>query len=262
MALCAYCNNDKELCASHAIPDGFFKSISRRNNGKLITVPSGPGSIHLSQETGKSKLLCKECEGDFNRKFDSPLVNAFRKWDRQITKKGFGVQYEFSPNEMAQGLASIFWRASVSGNDMYVNAKVSDRDKAQLLSIVKGNQDVTLKSCSCSIKRLYDKHIPAKGGFTQEIISQIILPVNAYSISWGRKKPSSYFAFAVIMQGFLCHLMIPRLPHGKRGGPEFLNPKKNLLRAPRKYLLDYKPLMDVMVAGKRKHLDGHSTLKD
>jgi|GEM_PF-3466710 len=261
MAICAYCKNDRKLCASHAIPNGFFKAISRKNNGKLITIPGGEGSIHLGQETGKSKLLCKECEGYFNREFDSPLVNALKAWDRQIIEEGFGVQFEFSPNQMAQGLASIFWRASVSGNDMYANAKVSNRDKAQLLSIVKGEQDETLKSCSCSIRRLYDKRIPTKGGFSQEVISQIILPVNAYNISWGRKKPSSYFAFAVIMQGFLCYLIIPRLPYGKRTAPEFLNPKKNQLRATRHYLLDYKPLMDVLVTGMGKHLDGHSTLK-
>ena len=164
MATCAYCKNDRELGASHAIPDGFFKSISRRNNGKLINIPGGTGSIHLSQDTGKSKLLCKECEGDFNRKFDSPLVNAFREWDRRITKEEFGVKFEFSPNQMAQGVASIFWRACVSGNDMYENAKVGNRDKAFLLSILKGDQDKTLKSCSCSIKRFYDKRTVANEG--------------------------------------------------------------------------------------------------
>lgn len=260
MAICAYCENDRELCASHAIPDGFFKSISRHNNGKLISIPGGEGNIHLSQETGKSKLLCKQCEGDFNRRFDSPLVNAFKTWDRKITKDGFGVRFEFSPSQMSQGLASIFWRACVSGNDMYANAKVGNRDKSKLLAIVRGNQDETLKSCSCSIKRLYDERRVPNGGFSQEAISQIIFPVNAYSISWGGKKPSSYFAFAVIMQGFLCHLFIPRLPHGKRNAPGFLNPSKCQLHAPQQYILGYKPLMDSMVAGLGKHLDGKSTL--
>ncbi len=262
MTNCAYCNELRELCASHAIPDGFFKAISRKNNGKLITIPSGEGSVHLSQETGKSKLLCSDCERLFNRKFDSPIVNALKAWDRKIAQQGFGTGYEFSPNQMAQSLASIFWRASVSGNDMYANAKVSRRDMAALLSIVRGEQEQTLKFCSCSIKRLFDKRSASNGGFSQEVISQIILPVNAYRISWGQKKPTSYFAFVVIMQGFLCYLTIPRLPHRKRTSPEFLSPLKNQLRAPRQHLLDYQPLLDVMVAGMGKHLDGFSTLKD
>lgn len=262
MPICKYCKNDRELCESHAIPDGIFKPISRRNNGQLITIPAGAGNIHLSQDTGKSKLLCKECEGYFNREFDGPLVNAFKAWDRKVTKEGFGVRFEFPPNQMAQGLASISWRASVSGNNMYANAKVSNRDNSHLLSIVDGDQNKTLKSCSCSIKRLYDKRTPPKGGFSQEIVSQIILPVNSYRISWGRKKPSTYFAFAVLMQGFLCHLTIPRLPHGKRVGSEFLSSTKGLLHAPPQYLFDYKPLRNAMVEGVRKHLEGHSTLKD
>lgn len=183
MPVCAYCLNDRELSLSHSIPDAFFKSISRRNNGQLIDIPSGDGIIKLSQNTGKAKLLCKECEANFNRDFDSPLVNAFRTWDRQITENGFGVKYEFSPNHLAQCLASVFWRASVSGSDMYTNAKVSSRDKAKLLAIVQGNRELALKACSCSIKRLYDKRPPPDGGFSQHIVSDLILPVNAYRIS-------------------------------------------------------------------------------
>ena len=165
---------------------------------------------------------------------------------------------------MAQSLASIFWRASVSGSDMYATAKINHHDKVQLLSIVKGEQDRTLKlcSCSCSIKRLYDKRTPSNGGWSQDAISQIILPVNVYHLSWGRKKASPNFTFAVVMQGFLCHLMIPRLPYAKRNGPGFLNPNKDRLHAPAQYILNYRPLMNAMVAGMGKHLEGHSTLKD
>lgn len=145
---------------------------------------------------------------------------------------------------------------------MYANAKVGNHDKAKLLSLVKGDQDKILKSCSCSIKRLYDKRTSEDEGLSQEVISQIILPVNAYSIRWGGKKPALYFAFSVLMQGFLCHLMIPRFPHGKRNGPGFLNQTKDRLHTPRQYFLDYKPLMDSMVGGMGKHLDGRSTLPE
>ena len=262
MAICIYCRNDRELCASHAIPDAFFRSTSRRNNGKLISIPGGEGSICLSQETGKSKLLCKQCEGDFNRQFDSSLVNAFKAWDKQIKNEGFGVRYKFSANQMAQGLASIFWRACVSGNDLYANAKVCNRSKAKLLSIVQGAQDKTLKSCSCSIKRLYDKPALPTGGFSQDDISQFIFLVNAYSIGWGGMKPTSYFAFDVAMQGFLIHLFIPRLPHGKRIASGFLNPTKHQLHAPPQYIFDYPPIKGLMIAGMRKRLDGQSTLPD
>lgn len=261
MVACAYCSNDRKLCVSHAIPDGFFKLISRKNNGKLITIPKGSGRIHLDQDTGGAELLCKECESLFNRQFDSPIVNAFKAWDRKIIQEGFDVQFEFSANQMAQCLASIFWRASESGNDMYVDAKVNHDDKAQLLSIVKGEQNKALKLCSCSIRRIYDKRTPSSGGFSQEHISQIILPVNAYRLSWKHKKPVGYFGFSVLMQGFLCHLMVPRLPFGKRSGPGFLTPNNNKLRAPKQYFLEYKPLMDAMVVGVGKHLEGQSNLK-
>lgn len=262
MLICAFCQKDRELCASHSIPDGFFKAISRRNNGQLISIPEGDGKIGLSQNTGKAKLLCRECETHFNKNFDSPLTNTFKAWDKQIKANGLGVRYEFSPNHLAQCIASVCWRASVTGNSMYANARVSMRDTARLLALLLGDRDDTLKSCSCSIKRLYDKRPHADGGFSQDIVSDIILPVNAYRISKKGKKPGNHFAFALLVQGFLCHLMIPRLPHALRVGPAFLKPSKTSLHAPPQHFADYKPLMGAMVAGLEKHLEGQSALKD
>lgn len=262
MPICAFCQKDRELCASHSIPDGFFKAISRRNNGQLINIPEGEGKIGLSQNTGKAKLLCRECEAHFNRNFDSPLTNGFKEWDKQIKANGFGVRYEFSPNHLAQCLASVCWRASVTGNSMYANAKVCARDRARLLALLLDNREDTLKFCSCSIRRLYDRLPPADGGLSQEIISDIILPVNAYRISKKGRKPGTHFSFALLVQGFLCHLIIPRLPHALRNGSGFLKSSKTALHAPKQYFADYKPFMDAMVAGLGKHLDGQSTLKD
>ena len=249
MPICAFCQKDRVLCASHSIPDGFFKAISRRNNGKLIIVPEGEGKIGLSQNTGKAKLLCRECEAHFNKNFDSPLTNALKAWDKKIQANGLGVRYEFSPSHFAQCLASICWRASVTDNSMYTNARVDMIDRARLLAILLGDRDDTLKSCSCSIRRLYDRRPPPDRGFSQEILSDIILPVNAYRIRKKGKKPGNHFAFALLVRGFLCDLMIPRLPHALRNGPAFLKPSKTALYAPPQYFADYKPLMDVMVTG-------------
>lgn len=262
MAICAYCQNDRILCASHAIPDGFFKTISRRNAGKLITIPRGKGFIHLSQDSGKADILCKPCERDFNRWFDGPLVNVMKAWDRRIQSEGFSARIEFSPNQMAQSLASIFWRASVSKNDMYAEAKVSSIDAETLLSLVQGDDEAVLKLSSCSIRRLSDRRYKNHDGFGQDVVSQIILPVSANHLSWGRKKSNIHFGFSVVVQGFLCQLVIPRLPALKRNKPGFLHPKNMQLHAPPMHLLDYKPLMDSMVAGMAKHLDGLSTLKE
>ena len=132
MPACAFCRQERELCSSHSIPDGFFKAISRHNNGQLISIPRNEGSIHLSQNTGQSKLLCKGCESHFNRNYDASLVNAFKAWDKKIQNEGFGVYYEFSANHLAQSLTSVFWRASVSGNDLYENATINVRDRTKL----------------------------------------------------------------------------------------------------------------------------------
>ncbi len=262
MAICAYCHEDRKLCLSHAIPDGIFRSILRRSKGQLITIPGGEGKIKKSQDTGKAKLLCRECEDDFNRRFDAALVNTLKSWDKNIVDNGLSIRHTFDPSHLAQGLASIFWRACASGSSMYSGAKVSALHETQLLTIVQGEREDVLKNCSVLVHRIYDKKHVGDVGFSQSVISNIVLPVNAYSISWGRQKKFSHFSFAVIMQGFLFSMMLPKLPAGKLDAPGYLNRKRDQLFALPMNFLDYAPLIDVMVIGMDKHNRGLTTLSD
>ena len=164
MPICAYCKENRELCLSHAIPNGFFKGIKRENSGRLIHLQDGQDDNRYSTHTGEAKLLCKACEAYFNKEFDSPIVNAFKAWDRSIVENGFGTKFEFSPNHITQALASIFWRACVSPSVLYENAKVSVEDKEALLEVVKSPRTQALKLSSCSISRLYDKRPVSEGG--------------------------------------------------------------------------------------------------
>lgn len=261
MAICLYCTEDKDLCQSHAVPDGFFKLISRKNNGKLITIPEGPNALHLTQNTGKSSLLCEQCEAIFNTRFDAPIVNAFKDWDKQIIHDGFSVRYEFSPNQMAQALVSIIWRACETHNVMYNNSKIRKSEKTQLLSIIKSNQDSVFEKCSCSIRRIYAYTENNNSGFSQKEVSQIILPPFAYQTKWGKSKKVKGFAFDILLVGFLCHLFFPKLPSIKSNGAGFLNPKNHKLHAPPYHFMQYEPLRKIAIAGYSKHASGNSKLK-
>ncbi|SLN38010.1 hypothetical protein TRL7639_01888 [Falsiruegeria litorea R37] len=262
MKKCAYCHNTAELRDSHAIPDAFFRSISKDNNGQLIAIPGSDGKIHLSQDTGKAKLLCEDCEREFNKRFDAPLVNAYRTWDKAFIEKGSGATLSFSAEQLAQGLASIFWRASVSGNDFYENASVTTPDIDRLLNVVNADRKNVLKLCSCFISRLYDKNSQRDGGFKTDSLSKVILPVTAYRINVGGTQQSNSIAFAAVFQGFISHITIPRLPYKFRNKPGYLKPGSVKVRAPRTHFADYEPLMEIMVEGKRKEMDGQSSLKN
>lgn len=257
MPECAYCHNERELQRSHSIPDAFFRSISRQNNGQLLAIPTGDGRIHLSQETGLSELLCARCEGDFNKWFDGPLVNAFKRWDKKFIESGAGAKLDFSAEQMAQGLASIFWRASVSGNDLYSGAKVSPKDTQRLLEIVRVEPQRVFKMCSCSIWRLYDK----RQHTSPSDISQIILPVTAHSISFEKQKKGGYFSLTAVFQGFLSQLFIPKLPYLARNSPQFLRPNSSTLIAPMKHFVDYEPLLNAILRGMDKEIAGETALR-
>ncbi len=258
MAICAHCNKDRELCESHAIPDAFFRGISRKNNGQLVAIPKGDGKVHHSQNSGKAQLLCKECEDHFNQKFDKYLVNAFKEWDQRIVRHGFKSRMDFSADHLTQCLASVVWRAAQTENSFYVGAKVNDKDSDKLRQVFAGEEREALKKCSCSINRLNDKASSSDGGFSQQILSQVILPVHAYR---GAKKQSEYIAFTLIMQGFMCKLVVPRLPHSSTNNPGFLRSGAKRLHAPTLHFSKYPRLMDALVAGVEKEMNGSSTLK-
>ena len=77
MSMCIFCGKDPRVKKSHIVPDYLYDEV--KEDGKII-----PLNEKLVQE-GKWRqsgfyepLLCKVCEGDFNKRFDQPCVQFFR----------------------------------------------------------------------------------------------------------------------------------------------------------------------------------------
>lgn len=241
---------------SHAIPNAFFRRILQSNNGSAIAIPKGKGKIHRSNDTGKARLLCRKCEAKFNEEFDKPLVDCLRVLDRQIIKAGFTARIHFNNDHLARCIASVFWRASISSANLYQGIRLSKDDQRQLYRVMVGSEQDALRNSSVSLMRLYDPTPATSGGFTQEIVSNFVFSVSAYNAKSRSQAKLEHFALDLCFQGFLIHMFIPRLPFSKVRSPRFLKRGGNVVHAPPTNILDYPPLMEMMVTGLAKKMSG------
>ncbi len=256
LSTCRLCGQQASLCLSHAIPNAFFRSILRNNNGSAIAIPKGKGKIHLSGDTGKAELLCQRCETLLNEKFDKPLVDCLRELDRQILKTGFNARISFSHNRLARCVASVFWRGCISTAKMYRHVKLTAADEGKLFQIMIGNDEDALRKSSVSLLRLHD---PTPEGFSQEVVSNLVFGISAYQTRADDKATFSHYALDMCIQGFLVHLFIPKVPHKQARQPRYLKCGGRVVHAPPTNMLNYPPLMDMMLTGFAKIEAGERT---
>jgi hypothetical protein len=254
---CAFCGEISILQNSHSIPDGIFRLILKSSGGSAIAIPSSDRKIHKSNDTGKDYILCRKCEAAFNLKWDAPIVNFLKKLDKSIKNNDFTVRENFSHAQFTQAITSIIWRACVSQSEFYSGCSISNVHQAQLYKIIQSDQSRTLKNCSLSIRRLRDQRSGIYS-FDQDTISQLIYPPTPRSFVINGKIKG--FGFEMAFLGFLIHVIIPRLPHHKLRQAGFLKANGKVIHAPPINIFDYKPLVDMMVIGMKKHIDGHETL--
>lgn len=254
---CTFCGEMSILQQSHAIPDSIFRMILRTSGGAAIAIPSDDRKIHRSNDTGKAYILCKNCESDFNKKWDAPLVNCLKILDKKIKIEGFSARQNFCHHQFAQAIVGIVWRACVSESEYYIGSKISKKHTDKLKVMLYEEKGGILKNVSLSIRRLCDKRTKDESGFDQIDTSQIIYPPTprTYFING---KPKG-FGFEMVILGFLIHLIVPRLPYHKMQSSGFLRKNGTIIHAPPINIFDYQPLLDMLMVGMKKHLDGHMT---
>jgi hypothetical protein len=250
--ICAFCLKRRPLQRSHSIPDAFFKEISRKNNGNLISLSGGLQQIEYTQDTGSDFLLCKDCEAEFNNKYDKYIIKTLKQWNSSIIENGLHYKAKIESEKFARSLLSIMWRASISNSPMYYEFKIS-RNHQKILRELFVNSEHPLRRCSISVHRLYDKTPPCAGGFSQENMGDMLFNIKAYRTNLVKDN----FALTTSIKGFLIHIFVPRVPLSKQKNPGFIIKNKTDILAPKLNIFDYQPLKEVILTSYEKHLTGN-----
>lgn len=255
---CAYCHCEKKLVFSHAIPKAAFRPLLAAGSGSAIGIPDREGVVHRTTDTGEIPMLCVECEGEFNRRFDGPLSNVLKRLEKAILS-GFSTPLiEFSADELAHAIVAVAWRISRSPAKMYQKVNLNAGHLRELEAVLSSPTEQVLRSCTVRVARLTDPLAKTGEGFDQSVMGQLIKTPEAFTIKSTKESPLG-FAIDWTMFGFLIHLVVPRLPFAtnkKFGG---LKRGSMKVRAMPINILEYAPLRDALVAGVAAQEEGRMT---
>ena len=80
MPTCRLCQQQRDLCNSHIIPEFVYAPLYDEG-GKMVGFRYGEGGMrsHLLQKGLREPLLCAVCEQHFNRAYEQPSVDLWKR---------------------------------------------------------------------------------------------------------------------------------------------------------------------------------------
>jgi hypothetical protein len=125
---CRLCQNEKELCFSHIIPEFAYFPIYDENH-RFVKIPRGKDKYE--QKGMREYLLCDDCDRRIIGKWEtysSPIIKSIQ--DLNITP--YGDQYvihnvKYTDFKLFQ--LSLLWRASVASVEMFKDIHIADHEE-------------------------------------------------------------------------------------------------------------------------------------
>lgn len=222
LEICRLCNEEKELCQSHAIPDSIFTVLFSRNSGKAILLTSDEREIEYITDSLDTKQLCDGCEKWLNQSYESYSINLLRNTYRNTEIKDDGVHFiKVDVDQFMKFILAIFWRAAVSTHECYKGAVMAQEllpknGAEKLRKSLYENSEIPSNLFSVKIRRLRD----STGCWDLKTLKDLI--VVPFPSPYGKdKKVSVNFA----IEGFYFSVVMPGLSDKGRRQDLVLYPK-------------------------------------
>ncbi len=251
---CRLCLHKKELQDSHVLPNALFKRLFRKNEGKAIHFNDDSDTlVRYSSESWSEYLFCKECEELLNEQYEQKSIALLRNSLRsvKITKHKTGISFEnLDQNTLQLFMVSILWRAAISNHHafdkVYLPGTLQEEIRASLLS----NTKVRSSLIGIKVSRLYDR----TNGFTLLSLKDLI--ISPFFRDHGNR-----FSFCFLFDGFFIEMFVPGLRINKRHMIGVINPNSSVLYTPYLHIFDIPELLQIMVSGYGKHVEGKSKIR-
>lgn len=247
---CALCLAVAELRRSHAIPDSVFKRVSKENNGQSIRLNDDDTSpIEYSSDSWWEYQLCGGCEQYLNLNYEQYSLSVIRAGKGKIFKHELGVTFsEIDTLKIQLFFLSIFWRAANSRNEAYQKVFIREPWNNDLRIHLLNKNRVPLRFMTVKISRLIDRSV--KDGFSlKDLKSIIISPLF-------RKLPNHKISFCFLLEGFFIEIFMPGHTSKQRATKGIINPLSKTITAPYLDIFDIPEVVDLLVAGYKKNLEG------
>lgn len=161
--ICHRCRLMTKLIDGHSIPNAFVRHA--KGEGSLKYIPLGDAQkIAGARSTGSHPILCSYCDGKLGKDFDKPVF----EW----TTKQIPTATSIDDATLAQFLASVFWRASLSNHHYYRDFLGSKHALTPFLEQATYESKETFLIASYDVKKMTDDIFPITA-----LESLIIYPV-------------------------------------------------------------------------------------
>jgi hypothetical protein len=122
MAICKYCNQEKQLIKAHILPRKFYTGYEQDGYGAL----NSKGYTRKNFQSGviDRNILCTDCDNNILGEYDNEAYKLLLNIDKKKVKSKwqefdvyFYLEEEFDYEKIRKFFIAILWRASISTLD-------------------------------------------------------------------------------------------------------------------------------------------------
>ena len=254
---CALCLEFKDLKHSHAIPNSFFKELTKGSDGKkglqaIVVTGDSDTYAKRTNESWWTEQLCLDCEQRINQKYEKYCLAHLRgQRGRKIRHDGGITFKEFDLEKLQLFSLSIFWRAANSEHPSYSRVFIPEPWNDELRKHILDERPVPLGLATVKVSHLKDKR--KNGIITDKALTEIIMtPFH--------RLLNNRISFFFIMEGFLVEIStLWRFRERQVRG--VLNPKQNILVCPFIHPYDIPEFRHNIFVGMRKGFEDGASKK-
>lgn len=246
LEICKLCGEEKELQRSHVIGKAVFRKILKEVEGNYaINISLGENRIKKSSDTWDSRLLCKECETLFNRKFEDYSYHVLRREQKGVlyVESPHGIYFKnVNTYRVMLYFFSIYWRAGHSSHRAYKGTTIQPVISNHLKKVFFDESILHPLAFSVRIRLLKDQ----SKGFSQHALKGLI--INPYS-----RVKNKGFVWCMVYEGYFFELFFNASTFKERQKSGFLNRAKNSFFVPYVDLFDVPELVQVLAESFKLH---------
>jgi hypothetical protein len=249
--ICRLCERDRELCDSHALPNSAFRFLFKRGSGKAVAfVDDENTKTDYSSDSWSEPLLCKECEGDLNDRYDRYGIAVFKGNACKVQRGIDGITFSgIDRQRLRMFVLSVLWRMAVSPHRAYGNVDLSYELEAEIRNALKSKSNVRSAAAEVGLCRLRES-TGIKALSPENLQRILVAPF-----------PRDFVAFRSIgflLFGFVIEVFIPRPPKKVTRGVGMASGMSPILFAPFQEVAAFPELLTLLVRALDKHDQGLS----
>lgn len=245
MEICKLCDEAKELQRSHVIGRSVFRKLLKTSGCNFVYSPLiKEQRIIKTNDQWVTTLLCKDCEGLLNSKYENYSLWALKnkqKGVKHLEKKEKYSIIGIDQYRLALYIVSIYWRAAQSTHPAYRQVSINEKLSEYLKKCILGKIQLDFTLISIKISKLIDRSKQLKNDALTGFLTSLHPRVQ-------NKYAYSYF---MIFEGFHFEFFFGALNTFDRAQKGIVRKNKTIIHLPYLDIFSIKELVSNMMETKK-----------